>query len=284
MKTKNIISDGVQLFLGVITASIGLKGFLLPNHFLDGGVTGVALLLNRLFAIDVSLLIVVINVPFLLIGYYRISKKMFYRSLLTVIVLAIVVYTEEFPVITEDKLLIAIFGGIFLGAGIGLSIRGGAVLDGVELLAIFLSKKLRVSIGNIILLFNIVLFALTALLVNVEIALYSILTFLVASKSTDFIIQGVEEYIGVTVVSEHNSAIKAVLIDKLGVGVTVFKGAGGYGQTGQTVEQDILHTIVTRLDIRRLHLLVESIDVQAFVVEYDVNEVKGGVVNKLFRL
>ena len=230
LKTKNIISDGVQLVLGVTTASIGLKGFLLPNHFLDGGVTGVALLFNRLFAIDVSLLIVLLNVPFLLIGYYRISKKMFYRSIITVIVLAIVVYAEEFPAVTEDKLLIAIFGGIFVGAGIGLSIRGGAVLDGVELLAIFLSKRLRISIGTIILLF------------------------------------------------------KETLIHQLGVGVTVFKGAGGYGQTGQTTEQDILHTIVTRLDIRRLHLLVEGIDPKAFVVEYDVNEVKGGVVNKLFRL
>ena len=274
----------MQLLLGVVAASIGLKGFLLPNHFLDGGVTGVALLLNRLFAIDVSLLIVVINVPFLLIGYFRISKKMFYRSIVTVIILAIVVYTEEFPVITEDKLLIAIFGGIFLGAGIGLSIRGGAVLDGVELLAIFLSKKLRVSIGTIILLFNIVLFILTALLVNTEIALYSILTFLIASKTTDFVIHGIEEYIGVTVVSKHHPAIKEALINKLGVGVTVFRGAGGYGQTGQMVEQDILHTVVTRLDIRRLHLLIERIDAHAFVIEYNVNEVKGGVVNKLFRL
>ena len=276
--------DLLQLTTGVAAASIGLKGFLLPNHFLDGGVTGVALLLNRLFAIDVSLLIVVISVPFLLIAYFQISKKMFYRSLVTVAVLAVVIYVEEFPIVTEDKLLIAIFGGIFVGAGIGLSIRGGAVLDGAELLAIYLSRRLRVSISSIILVFNVMLFLLTALLVNTEIALYSILTFLVASKTTDFIIQGIEEYIGVTVVSVHNLAIKEALIHELGVGVTVYRGGGGYGQSGQTVDLDILHTIITRLDIRRLHRIVDGLDKQAFIVEYDVNEVKGGVVNKLFRL
>lgn len=284
MKTKNIIFDLVQLLAGVAAASVGLKGFLLPNHFLDGGVTGVALLFNRLFGLDVSLLIIVINIPFLLIGYFQLSKKMFYRSIITVVALAVVVYAEEFPVITDDKLLIAIFGGIFVGAGIGLSIRGGAVLDGIELLAIYLSKQLRISIGSVILLFNVVLFLLTALLVNIEIALYSILTFLVASKTTDYIIQGIEEYIGVTVISAHSPAIKEALVHKLGVGVTVYRGAGGYGQTGNVAEQDIVHTIITRLDIRRVHLLIESIDPQAFVVEYDVNEVKGGVVNKLFRL
>jgi len=281
---KNLGFGYFQITIGILSASFGLKGFLLPNDFLDGGATGIALLLSSIFRFDLSILLVIINMPFLILAYFQIGRKLFWRSLLTVLVLALVIHFLEYPIITEDKLLIAIFGGVFLGMGIGLAIRGGAVLDGSEVLGIYLSKKFRISIGRVIMLFNIVLFLVTAFVVNVEIALYSILTFIVASKATDFVIHGFEEYIGVTIISKHNQQIREGITQRLGIGVTVYKGEGGFKPGDESNELDILHTIISRLDIRRLYLLIESIDKEAFIVEYDINDMRGGVVNKYFKV
>ena len=278
---KNLGFGYVQIVLGLIFASLGLKGFLLPNSFLDGGVTGIALLMEYVFKWDASLLIVLINVPFLLLAYWQGMRRLFWRSIVTVVLLAILIFIEDFPTITDDKLLIAIFGGLFLGMGIGLAIRGGAVLDGSEILGIFLSRGLRTSVGRIILIFNIILFSITAAVINVEVALYSILTYIVASKATDFIIQGFEEYIGITIISPHQGVIRQALIEKMNVGVTVYRGAGGLDSEAE--DMDILHTIITRLDIRRIYNIIESIDPNAFVAEYDVNDMKGGVVKRYFK-
>ncbi|MCB0636369.1 MAG: YitT family protein [Lewinella sp.] len=279
MKRIRQISFGyVQIVLGLVFASLGLKGFLLPNSFLDGGVTGIALLLEYVTSWDASLLLIVINIPFLLLAYRRGMRRLFWRSIVTVILLAILIYVEDYPTITEDKLLIAIFGGLFLGMGIGFAIRGGAVLDGSEILGIYLSQRLRTSVGRIILIFNIILFAVTAFVINVEVALYSILTYIVAAKATDFVIRGFEEYIGITIVSGRHEAIRRALIEEMGVGVTIYRGAGGRDPQ----ELDILHSIITRLELRRLYQVVEAIDEQAFITEYDVNDLKGGVVKKMF--
>lgn len=278
---KNLGFGYVQIILGLMFASLGLKGFLLPNSFLDGGVTGIALLMEYVFKWDASLLIVVINIPFLLLAYWQGMKRLFWRSIVTVILLAILIYVEDFPTITDDKLLIAIFGGLFLGMGIGLAIRGGAVLDGSEILGIYLSRQFRTSVGRIILIFNIILFSITAVVINAEVALYSILTYIVASKATDFIIHGFEEYIGITIISPHQKAIRQALIERMNAGVTVYRGAGGLNDEAEDI--DILHTIITRLDIRRIYNIVEGIDPNAFVAEYDVNDMKGGVVRRYFK-
>jgi uncharacterized membrane-anchored protein YitT (DUF2179 family) len=273
-----------QVFLGILSASFGLKGFLLPSHFLDGGVTGIALLVNRLMEIDLSLLIVTINIPFLLLGFYQRFNWLVFRSIISVGALALFIFFLDFPVITEDKVLIAVFGGFFLGMGIGLSIRGGAVLDGSEILAIYLSQKLKMTIGRIILVFNIILFLITALLITPEIALYSILTFLVASRTTDYIIHGIEEYIGITIVSNCSDEVKKAIYERLGVGITIYKGKGGFESEGAVSEREILHTIITRLEVRKLHLILDEIDPEAFVIEYDVHDVRGGMVRKMFQL
>lgn len=281
---KNLGFGYSQLILGILSASFGLKAFLLPNHFLDGGITGISLLVSQLFDFELSILLVLFNMPFLLLAYFQIGRKLFWRSVITVVILAVVIHFGEYPTITEDKLLIAIFGGLFLGMGIGLAIRGGAVLDGSEVLGIYLSKIFRISIGRVIMIFNIILFLVTAFIVNVEIALYSILTFVVASKATDFIIHGFEEYIGVTIISKKHAQIRQAIIREMGTGVTVYKGSGGFNPGDENNNLDILHTIITRLDIRRLYLLVEGIDQQAFIVEYDINDIKGGMVNKYFKV
>ena len=192
----HLFKDTIFILLGILAAGFGLKGFLLPNGFIDGGVTGISLLLKELTNYSLSILIVVINIPFIILGYYQIDKSFVVKSTVAIIGLAIALAVIDYPIITSDKLLVAVFGGFFLGTGIGLSVRGGSVLDGTEVLAIFFSRRTGLSIGDFVLIFNILIFLTAAIFLSLEVALYSILTYLSASKTMDFIIEGVEEYIG----------------------------------------------------------------------------------------
>jgi uncharacterized membrane-anchored protein YitT (DUF2179 family) len=196
------------------------------------------------------------------------------------LLLALVIHYENFSPITEDKLLIAIFGGIFLGAGIGLAIKNGAVLDGSEILGLYLNDRIGISIGTIILVFNIILFAITAVLISAEVALYSILTFIVTGKVIDFVFQGFEDYLGLWIISKKSKTIKNALLSDLGTGVTVFKGADGYGSTGKQEDMEVIQIILNRIDSKKAHRVIDSIDVDAFIVEFDVNHIKGGVLRK----
>jgi uncharacterized membrane-anchored protein YitT (DUF2179 family) len=191
---------------------------------------------------------------------------------------AIFIHLENFQTITTDKLLISIFGGLLVGSGIGIAIRNGAVLDGSEILGIYLNDKFGISIGKIVLFFNIVLFSITAFVVSVEVALYSILTYIIAAKVTDTVIEGFEDFIGVTIVSKKHSIIKKAILEELGVGLTIYKGSSGFGNNGKIEDFDIIHSIVNRIDIRKMYRIVQAIDTDAFIVEFDVNSVKGGVL------
>lgn len=262
-------------------ASIGLKGFLLPNDFLDGGAMGVSLLLEMMTGIDLSLLIILVNLPFILIGVKQLSLKFAIKSTCCIFLLAILVHVIQFPTITDDKLLISVFGGFFLGAGIGLSIRGGAVIDGTEVLAISISRKSSLSVGDFIALFNVILFSLAAFMINIETAMYSMLTYISASKTIDFIINGIEEYIGVTIISEHSEAIKLKITNGLGRGITVFKGEGGFPNANeQPVDRKILMCVITRLEISRLLREIEKIDNKAFVIQHSIKDTKGGMIRR----
>ena len=277
-KSYKLISEYGQIALGIVLASIGLKAFLLPNGFLDGGVTGIALLVKTFVDINISYLLVLFSVPFLILGYYTVSKRIVIKSIISIIGLALFIHFENFGTITEDKLLISIFGGLFLGAGIGISIRNGSVLDGSEILGVYLNDKFGFSIGQVILLFNIILFSITTYLISVEVALYSILTYIVTAKVTDLIIEGFEDFIGVTIVSKKYELIEEAIMKELGVGMTLYKGTRGMGNSGKQVDFDIIHTIINRIDIKRMHRIIDKIDDDAFIVEFDVNTVKGGVL------
>jgi uncharacterized membrane-anchored protein YitT (DUF2179 family) len=275
------IKDTFFILLGVGAASFGLKGFLLPNKFLDGGVMGISLLTNVVTGINLSYLVVLINLPFVVIAYTQVSKKFAFRTLIAIGLLALALAWIEFPTITSDKLLIAVFGGFFLGAGIGLSIRGGSVIDGTEVLAIYSSKKTTLTVGDFILILNIIIFSIAAYLISVETALYAILTYLVASKTVDFVVHGIEEYTSVMIVSEKSEEIKDAIINKLGRGVTVLKGKSGFGKKGhRSFDVDIIFSVVTRLELQRLKTEITKIDPEAFVVENSVNDIKGGMIKK----
>jgi len=275
------IKEVLLIWTGIGSATLGLKGFLLPNGFMDGGVTGISLLVNRLTGLDLSILIILINLPFIYIGSKQISRQFAIKTLCAVIGLSFLVHFIEIPEITHDKLLISIFGGFFLGAGIGLAIRGGSVIDGTEVLAVYVSRKSSLTVGDFIAVFNILFFATAALLIDLETAMYSMLTYLAASKTVDFLINGIEEYIGITVISPKADEIKTAIIENLGMAVTVYKGEGGYGKSGR-VEEDrrIIFAVVTRLEVQKLKVEVEKVDPKAFVIQHTINDTKGGMIKK----
>ena len=274
------IAEFIQIAIGIVLASIGLKAFLLPNGFLDGGVTGIAILLEGLVGWYMSVWLIIISIPFLILGYFTLPKRTIIKSSIAIIALAIFISFEKFVAFTDDKLLIAIFGGLFLGAGIGLTIKNGAVLDGSEILGIYVHDRFGFSIGRVILLFNIILFGITALLVSVETAMYSVLTYLVTSKVVDLMIEGFEDYIGLMIVSKNAKLLEDKIRSDLGTGITVYKGVRGSGMHGDQNDMEIIHLVVNRIDMRRAYNLILSDDPQAFIIEFDINNVTGGHLRK----
>jgi uncharacterized membrane-anchored protein YitT (DUF2179 family) len=278
---RDYIRSGLFVLLGIFSAGFGLKGFLMPNHFIDGGVTGISLLINNKTGIPLALLIICINVPFILLGWHQIGKGFSLKSIIAISLLAIAVVLIPYPSVTNDRLLVAVFGGFFLGAGIGFTIRGGAVIDGTEILAIFFSRKQSLSVGDFILVFNILIFSAAAYFLSVEVAMYAMLTYLSASRTVDFILEGVEEFTGVTIISPHSDEIADFIKQKMGRGLTVYSGRRGFGKRGENyVATDILFTVVTRLEIARLTNEVEKIDPNAFIVMQSIRDTKGGMVKK----
>ncbi|HEV7744656.1 MAG TPA: YitT family protein [Pyrinomonadaceae bacterium] len=270
--------DFALIVLGIFSAALGLKGFLLSSHFIDGGVTGVSMLLSSVAGWPLSILILIINLPFIALGFRQIGKGFAVKSTLAIGGLALVLAFVKFPDVTPDKLLTAVFGGFFIGAGIGLAIRGGAVLDGTEIAALLVSKKSHIlKVGDVILLLNIVIFSAATFFLGIEPALYSMLTYFAASKTVDFLIHGVEEYTAVIIMSERSEEIRQVIVRDLERGVTVYKGRGGKSDD----EQDILFCVVTRLEIGRIKTAAHKIDPNAFIVVQPLADADGGVIRKL---
>ena len=279
IKNKNIrlLKEAALITFGVISACFGLKSFLMPNHFIDGGVTGISLLVSQLTGWNLSYLILIINIPFILMGYKQIGKKFAIKTSIAIILLSLALVFLPFAPITHDKLLIAFFGGFFLGGGIGLAMRGGCVIDGTEVLALYISRNSMFTVGNIILILNIIIFAFAAYFLNIETALYAILTYLSASNTIDFIVNGLEAYTGVTIISEKNEEIKHFIITDMRRGVTIYKGEGGYLEKKDI---DILYTVVTKLEMSKLQSEIMQIDPDAFVVQQQIADIKGGVVKR----
>lgn len=277
---KGHFIDTILITIGIFSAAFGLKGFLLANNFIDGGATGISLLLSVLTSIPLYILIICVNIPFIVLAYNILGKIFAIKTVLAIGGLALCLAMVNFPEVTNDSLLIAIFGGFFLGAGIGLAVRGGAVIDGTEVLAIYLSRKAGATIGDIIILINVVIFSAAVYFLSVEIALYSMITYLSASKTLSFIIEGIEEYIGVTIISSHSEDIRQMILSSMGRGVTIYNGRRGIGQIGEAKEIDIVYTVVTRLELNKLNIEIVKIDPNAFVVMSSIKDTKGGMIKK----
>lgn len=278
--SKRQIKDFILITIGIFSASFGFKGFLLTNHFIDGGATGISLLISAITGLPLYIFIICVNVPFIILAYKVVGKQFAIKTSIAITGLSIVLATVPFPNVTNDNLLVAIFGGFFLGAGIGFTIRGSAVIDGTEVLAIFLSRKFGTTIGDIIIVINVLIFGAAAYFLGVEIALYSMITYLAASKTLDFIVEGIEEYIGVTIVSSRSEEIRQMIINTMGRGVTIYSGKRGFGKSGETKEVDIIYTVITRLELGKLNTEIEKIEPTAFVVMNSVKDTKGGMIKK----
>lgn len=278
---RKLATDFFMITIGILSAGFGLRGFLLPNNFLDGGATGISLLARELTGMSFAPLLVIVNLPFIVLGYQIIGKRFAYKTVLAVVGLALAVTFIPYPIITQDKVLVAVFGGFFLGAGIGLAVRGSAVLDGTEVLAIYISKKSGLSIGDVILTINIIIFGFAAWLISIETALYALLTYLSAAKTVDFVIEGIEEYTAVTIISAKEDKITKMIVNTLGRGVTIYKGERGHGKSGERFyDMKIIYTIVTRLEVGKLKFEIEKIDPNAFVVMSSIKDMKGGMIKK----
>ena len=269
--------NAAMIIAGIFSAGMGLKGFLFWSHFIDGGVTGISMLLAKVTPYPLALWLPVVNIPFVLVGFRHLGLAFAVRSTLAILGLAVLLATTHFPEVTHDPLLTAVFGGVFLGAGIGLSVRGGAVLDGTEIAALLIGKRSSgLKVGDVILVFNIVIFMVAMTVLGVEPALYSILTYVSAARTLEFLLHGIEEYTAVTIMSASPEPIRASIVNEMGRGVTVYRASGG--KTGD--DREILYCVVTRLEIGKVMRIVESSDPSAFVVQHPLSDVRGGVVHR----
>lgn len=276
------LKDIFLITAGTFSAAFGVKGFLLSSQFIDGGVTGISMLISYTAGYPISIFLVLLNIPFIILGYHQIGLTFVIKTTLAIIGLSLCIFFVPFPEVTPDKLLTAIFGGFFLGTGIGLAIRGGAVLDGTEIAAVLLSKRSSVlKVSDIILLFNVVIFTTAVFILGVEPALYSIVTYFAASKMIDYILNGIEEYTAVTIISDRNTDIKEMVTKKLRHGITVYTGTTGYGRRGEKrLDHDILYTVITRLEVGTLQSEISKIDPHAVVIHQSINSIKGGIIKK----
>ncbi|MBK8626397.1 MAG: YitT family protein [Saprospiraceae bacterium] len=279
------MSDSFINIVGVLLSAFALKGFLVPNHFFDGGVTGMSLLFHEIYHINLAYVIILFNIPFVIISYFSIGQSFSLKMFGSVVLLGICLVLMPTIALTSDKLLISIFGGVFLGLGVGLIMRAGSALDGIEVLALYTLKKTSFSITEIILGINIIIFSIAAINFGIETALYSILTYFCATRTIDYVVEGIQAYSGVTIVSSLSDEIKYHLVEKLGRGITIYKGERGYlpGNFDVHTPCDLIFTVITRLELRRLKNVVHNIDPKAFIFVSAIKESSGGVLKKIVK-
>lgn len=279
---ESTLQDVFLILAGVIITSFALKGFLVPNHFFDGGITGISLLVHELYHFNLAYVIVVANIPFVIMSMYAINKGFAVKTFFCIALLGICLLYPGFPVVTSDKLLVSIFGGFFLGVGIGLTMRAGCAVDGIEVLALYTLRRSSFTISEIILGLNIIIFSMAAFRFGIQTALYSMLTYFTASKTIDYVIEGIEAYTGVTIISAKSEDVKHRLVNELGRGITVYKGERGYlpGKFEVHDDCDIIFTIITRLELRKLKTMVTEVDPNAFVFASTIKETSGGIIKR----
>ncbi len=276
------LSDGLFIILGVLLAAFSLKGFLIPNGFFDGGITGISLLVSELYHFDISYVIMIANIPFIIICIYAVNFNYALKTFICILLLGVCLYYFPHYSITSDKLLVSIFGGFFIGAGIGLTMRAGCAIDGIEILALYTWKKTSFTITEIILAINILIFGVAAFHFGIQVALYSMLTYFTASRTVDYVVEGLEAYIGVTIISSKSEIIKDRLVNEMGRGITIYKGERGFlpGKFEQHSDCDIIFTVITRLEIRKLKNLVSEVDPRSFVFASTIKEASGGIIKR----
>jgi uncharacterized membrane-anchored protein YitT (DUF2179 family) len=274
------LKNFLQIAIGIVLAVAAMKGFMIPNKFLDGGLTGISILLYEIFHINISFLVIVLNALFIYLGYRRIGKTFAVQTTIAVILLSIALFFVDITPITKDKLLIAIFGGLLMGTGVGLVIRGGGVIDGAEVIAVFTGRRTGFSNSEIIMLINTLIFAAAAFQFGIETAMYSVITYFTASRAINYVVDGIEQFTAVNIISAKHDEVKSFLVNELGKGITVYKGERGYlpGSFDIKTDTEIIVTIVTRLEIKQIQEALLKIDPRVFVYIQTIKEASGGIL------
>ncbi len=272
----------IQILAGIGLAVLAMKGFMIPNRFMDGGITGISILLHEIFHINISLLIISLNFLFVYLGYRSIGKTFAVQTAIAVFLLSLGLLFVEIGPITTDKLLIAIFGGLLMGAGVGLVIRGGGVIDGAEVVAVFTRRRTGFSNSEIIMVFNCIIFSIAAIRFGVETAMYSLITFFTATRATHYVVDGIEEFTAMNIITSREEAVKNLLVMEMGKGITIYKGERGYlpGSFDIKTDCDIIMTVVTRLEIKQIQDAVRQIDPAAFLFVHTIKEAAGGILKE----
>ncbi|TRW21873.1 YitT family protein [Flavobacterium zepuense] len=282
LNLKDSVTDYAFILVGILSINFALKGLLVPNHFFDGGVTGLSLLLHEKYHFNIAYTIVALNLPLVLVGYKLVGQKFFIKTSISIVLLGMCLLWLPIQEITHDKLIISVFGGFFIGLGVGLGMRGGCALDGIEVLAVYTGKRIGFTMSEIILGLNIIIFTVSALFFGLETAFYSMLTYFVASRTIAYVVDGIQEFTGVTIISAKSEEVKAYLVLQMNKGITVYKGERGFMKESFEVSADcdIIYTVVTRLEVRRLKAAMHEIDEKAFIFTQSIRETAGGVLKK----
>ena len=273
VKNKSLreIIEYLVLTLGSVIAAFALEQFLIPNTILDGGVTGISIIVYKITHIPLSILVLLINVPFIYVGYRNLGKRFLFRTVYSMMVFSLFLsFFELFSPFTEDMLLATVFGGAILGVGVGLIIKSGGCNDGTESVAIVISKKTSLSVGQIVLVFNLVIYTLAGFIFGFDRAMYSLFTYIVTFKVIDFVSEGLEQAKAAMIITDKGSNISEEIYKRLGRTTTKIKAKGLISG-----EKEVMYCVLTRIEIFELRHIVEDMDESAFVTITDVSDIIG---------
>jgi len=274
IEKKNSLSElgsFILLTIGVVLAAVAIEAFLVPNLILDGGITGISIMLSTISKLPISIFIIIINIPFLVIGYKNLGKNFLFRAIYSMIAFSVLLTLfHNIPEMTDDVLLASVFGGILLGAGAGLVVRFGGCLDGTESLAIVISKKTSLSVGQVVLICNLFIYTIAGFIFGMDRALYSLLTYFITFKVIDFVSEGLEQAKAAMIITDKGDIVSKEIYKRLGRTVTEIQGKGLISG-----KKTVLYSVITRLEVPELKRIVTSQDISAFVTITDVSEIIG---------
>ncbi|WP_374016991.1 YitT family protein [Paenibacillus thiaminolyticus] len=276
-KMLDLIKRVVFITIGAVLMGVALEMFLVPNNIIDGGIAGISIILSKTTSLKLGLFLFLLNVPFLMLGYKQIGKTFAFSTLYGIAVMSLTTamlhHVEAF---TNEKLLAVMFGGIMLGAGVGLVIRFGGSLDGTEIVSILVSKKINVPVGQLIMIINVFIFILAGFVFGWDSAMYSIFTYYIAFKMIDIVVEGLNESKSATIISSEYDEISQAIIDRLGRNTTFIYAKGGYMRE----DTQMIYCVLSRLEVAKLKAIVQDIDPKAFIAIETVSDVLGGNFSK----
>ncbi len=272
-----VLIRGFMITLGALMMAVGLEIFLVPNQVVDGGITGISIMISHLSGLSLGIFLFLLNLPFVYLGYKQIGKTFAFSTVFGITVLSIFTFLlHPAPAFTDDVLLATVFGGMVIGIGIGIVIRSGGALDGTEILAILINKKLPVSVGSIVMFFNFFILGAAGFVFTWDRAMYSLLAYYIASKAIDTVVDGFEQSKSVWIISDYATEIADSINARLGRGVTFLKGEGAF--TGDN--KKVIFCVINRIEESKLTTIVQHWDPNAFLAIADMAEVRGGQFKK----